>query len=69
MLNIACIHFESSGSVTCDAEVVLVSGSNEKIVQVLNEINTTGVFGNLSIVPNSLITSNISGNGSNLGYW
>ena len=42
--------------------MILVPGSNEKIVEVLEEISSTGVFGNFSLVPDSLTTSDIPGN-------
>jgi hypothetical protein len=57
------VHLLSSGSVICDAEVVLVSGSDEKILQVLDGINSTGILGNFSLVPDSLTISDIPGNG------
>ena len=49
------------GSVIVDAEVILVQDSEELITEVLEEISTTGIIGNLSIVPGSLNTSAISG--------
>ncbi|CAB3985460.1 fibrillin-2 isoform X2 [Paramuricea clavata] len=48
-----------SGSVICDAELVLVLNAKDEITKVLERVNATGVLGNISVVAESLTTADI----------
>ncbi|CAB4010984.1 Brain-specific angiogenesis inhibitor 3, partial [Paramuricea clavata] len=48
-----------SGSVICDAEVVLVLNAHDEITKVLERVNATGVLGNIFVVSDSLTTADI----------
>ena len=53
--------FNSTGSVICEAQVVMAPVSDSNILAVLEEVNRSGKLGNLSVVPNSLETSDVPG--------
>lgn len=53
--------FLRSGSVICDAELIISPDSENRIILILNNISSSGVVGNLSIVPGSLIVTEVQG--------